>query len=44
MLNPNDSNRFSLYPYPMDMRKSFYSPSGIVTNFMGMNADGYPVR
>ena len=33
----NDSNRFFLYPYPTDMRKSFYSLSGIVQNQMGMN-------
>ena len=37
MFNLNDSNRFFLYPYPTDMRKSFYSLSGIVTNLMGMN-------
>jgi hypothetical protein len=28
----NDNNRFFLYPHPTDMRKSFYSLSGIVTN------------
>lgn len=33
----NDNNRFFLYPYPTDMRKSFYSLSGIVSNEMGMN-------
>ena len=33
----NDSNRFFLYPFPTDMRKSFYSLSGIVTNGMGMD-------
>ena len=33
----NDSTRFLLYPYPTDMRKSFYSLSGIVTNHMGKN-------
>ena len=33
----NNDNRFFLYPYPTDMRKSFYSLSGIVTNEMGMN-------
>ena len=32
----NDSNRFFLYPYPTDMRKSFYSLGGIVKNEMGM--------
>ncbi|WP_125041433.1 IS66 family insertion sequence element accessory protein TnpB [Bacteroides faecalis] len=37
MFNLNDSNRFFLYPYPTDMRKSFYSLSGIVTNHMGMD-------
>ena len=33
----NDSNRFFLYPYPTDMRKSFYTLSGIVTNQMNLN-------
>ena len=33
----NNDNRFFLYPYPTDMRKSFYTLSGIVTNEMGMN-------
>ena len=37
MFNLNASNQFYLYPYPTDMRKSFYSLSGIVTNSMGMN-------
>lgn len=37
MFNLNDSNQFYLYPYPTDMRKSFYSLSGIVTNSMGLN-------
>lgn len=37
MFNLNDSNRFFLYPYPTNMRKNFYSLSGIVTNLMGMN-------
>jgi transposase len=36
MFSLNDTNRFFLYPYPTDMRKSFYSLSGIVTNEMGM--------
>lgn len=31
----SDSDRFFLYPYPTDMRKSFYSLSGIVTEKMG---------
>jgi len=30
----SDSDTFYLYPYPTDMRKSFYSLSGIVTNEM----------
>ena len=29
-----ESDTFYLYPYPTDMRKSFYSLSGIVTNEM----------
>ena len=33
----SDTNNFYLYPYPTDMRKSFYSLSGIVTNQMGMH-------
>ena len=37
MFSLNDSNRFYLYPYPTDMRKSFYSLSGIVTSQMGMH-------
>jgi len=37
MFSLNDSNRFFLYPYPTDMRKSFYTLSGIVTNEMGRN-------
>ena len=37
MFSLNDSNRFFLYPHPTDMRKSFYSLSGIVTNQMGRN-------
>lgn len=31
----SDSDRFFLYPYPTDMRKSFYSLSGIVSEKMG---------
>ena len=31
----SESDTFYLYPYPTDMRKSFYSLSGIVTNEMG---------
>lgn len=30
----SESDSFYLYPYPTDMRKSFYSLSGIVTNEM----------
>ena len=30
----SESDMFYLYPYPTDMRKSFYSLSGIVTNEM----------
>ncbi|MBR4704781.1 MAG: IS66 family insertion sequence element accessory protein TnpB [Paludibacteraceae bacterium] len=30
----SESDTFYLYPYPTDMRKSFYSLSGIVTNEM----------
>lgn len=37
MFNLTDSNRLFLYPYPMGMRKNFYSLSGIVTNLMSMN-------
>ena len=37
MFNLNDSMRYYIYPYPTDMRKSFYSLSGIVTNNMGRN-------
>ena len=33
----SESNTFYLYPYPTDMRKSFYSLSGIVTNEMKRN-------
>ena len=37
MFSLNDSNRFFLYPFPTDMRKSFDSLSGIVRNRMGMD-------
>ncbi|MBP8091094.1 MAG: IS66 family insertion sequence element accessory protein TnpB [Phocaeicola sp.] len=37
MFNLNDSMKYYIYPYPTDMRKSFYSLSGIVTNNMGRN-------
>ena len=36
MFNLTASDRFYLYPYPTDMRKSFYTLGGIVTNQMGM--------
>lgn len=35
MFSLSDSDRFYLYPHPTDMRKSFYTLSGIVTNKMG---------
>ena len=31
----SESDTFYLYPYPTDMRKSFHSLSGLVTNEMG---------
>lgn len=34
MFTLSDSDNFYLYPYPTDMRKSFYSLSGIVQNEM----------
>jgi IS66 Orf2 like protein. len=37
MFSLTASDRFYLYPYPTDMRKSFYTLSGIVTNLMGMD-------
>lgn len=37
MFSLTESNRFFLYPHPTDMRKSFYTLSGIVTNQMEMN-------
>lgn len=37
MFNLNDSIRYWLYPFPTDMRKSFYTLSGVVTNQMGEN-------
>lgn len=37
MFSLSDANRFFLYPFPTDMRKSFDSLSGIVRNRMGMN-------
>ena len=37
MFNLNDDVRYYLYNQPTDMRKSFYSLSGIVSNVMGQN-------
>ena len=37
MFNLNESIRYWLYPFPTDMRKSFYTLSGIVTDQMGGN-------
>lgn len=37
MFSLNESNRYYLYPYPTDMRKSFYTLSGLVTDQMGKN-------
>jgi len=37
MFSLDDSMHYYLYPYPADMRKSFYTLSGIVTNSMGRN-------
>lgn len=34
MFTLSDSDEFYLYPFPTDMRKSFYSLSGIVLNEM----------
>lgn len=34
MFTLSDSDKFYLYPFPTDMRKSFYSLSGIVLNEM----------
>ena len=35
MFSLDDSMHYYFYPYPTDMRKSFYTLSGIVTNSMG---------
>lgn len=35
MFNLNDSMRYYLYSYPTDMRKSFYTLSGVVKDLMG---------
>ncbi len=37
MFNLNDSIRYYLYPYPTDMRKSFYTLSGVVRDLMGQD-------
>ena len=40
MFNLNDSIRYYLYPFPTDMRKSFYTLSGIVSQRMGEDVRG----
>jgi IS66 Orf2 like protein. len=37
MFSLNDSMRYWLYPYPTDMRKGFYTLSGIVRDRMGQD-------
>ncbi|MCQ2058607.1 MAG: IS66 family insertion sequence element accessory protein TnpB [Bacteroidaceae bacterium] len=37
MFNLNDSVRYWLYSEPTDMRKSFHSLSGIITNMMNLD-------
>ncbi|MDD3504701.1 MAG: IS66 family insertion sequence element accessory protein TnpB [Eubacteriales bacterium] len=37
MFNLTASMRYFIYPHPTDMRKSFYTLSGIVTNLMQRN-------
>lgn len=37
MFHLHSSLRYYLYPLPVDMRKSFYTLSGIVTNSMGQD-------
>jgi len=37
MFSLNESIRYYLYPYPTDMRKGFYTLSGIVQNLMSLN-------
>jgi transposase len=37
MFSLNDSMRYHLYSEPTDMRKSFHTLSGLVTNNMGRN-------
>lgn len=35
MFHLDSSMRYWIYPYPADMRKGFYTLSGLVTNHMG---------
>jgi transposase len=37
MFHLDQSMHYFLYPYPADMRKSFYTLSGVVTNSMKRN-------
>ena len=37
MFNLTSSMQYYLYSYPTDMRRSFYTLSGMVTNLMGRN-------
>jgi hypothetical protein len=37
MFSLNESIRYYLYPYPTDMRKSFYTLCGIVKDIMGFD-------
>ena len=37
MFSLTDTNSFFLYPHPTDLRKSFYTLSGLVTNQMGLD-------
>ena len=37
MFNLNASMRYWLYPFPTDMRKGFYTLSGLVTDRMGQD-------
>jgi transposase len=37
MFNLNASMRYWLYPFPTDMRKGFYTLSGLVTEGMGQD-------
>ena len=42
MFSLTSSDRFYLYPYLTDMRKRFYTLSGIVTNQIGKDVQKYP--